>query len=109
MLDVWDATSGAHLESVVPPWRTHDDFAPSWASAIVQMKFRGAKHVGGIWVLALRDQVVFVGPQGQWQAHWHGIDIESPGFSGASHFLRSGRHLIFTQLMQGRLPWVQSA
>ncbi len=101
VLEVWDVTRGACVQSFAPPWLKQPDVPASWGAAIASLRFLRARYLGGIWVLGSRDQLVFLDPQAERQARWHGLDIESPGFSGTSHIARSGRNLVFTGLMRG--------
>ena len=105
-LVVWDVTRSEPLQSFAPPWLKSPDVPASWTSAIARLKFRGARYLGGVWVVYSRDQLVLCDPKQEWQARWHGLDIESPGFSGTSHVVRCGSQLRFTGLMRGSGPGV---
>ncbi|MBU3615841.1 AAA family ATPase [Polynucleobacter sp. JS-Polo-80-F4] len=103
-LNSWDLDSGKCMMSCRAPWLKDTVIPAEWESVLPRLKFDKASRKGGVWTFPSRESILFVNPKQNGYSMWNGIDVKSPDYSGSSHFLQTGRNLVFLKFMDGAVP-----
>jgi WD40 repeat protein len=103
-LKSWDLESGKCLMSCGAPWLKDTVVPAEWDSVLPHLKFDKASRKGGVWTFPSRENILFINSKQNGYSMWNGIDVKSSDYSGSSHFLQTGRNLVFLEFMDGAVP-----